>query len=296
MIDPFHAGPHDLFARDKIEPNSDADAATSRHDWAFPIPTRTAEIQQFAQAHLKRILMSHSLNDVTLVLVHGAWHGAWVWDDLRAEMTDYTTEAVELPSSGYDPEQLGSFADDVDIIRTTVQKIAKPVVVIAHSYGGLPTTQALCGLDNVIGVVYIAAWVLDVGQSAAIIAGEQGLPDWWEVHPEGGYMDALRPTEVFYNDLDPERARTFSVRLAHQSLDGAAHALEDAVWKYVPTSYILCERDAGLAPSIQQLMSRHTSKTTSFDTGHNPFLSRPSAVAAQIREDVAEFLEGRCRI
>lgn len=237
--------------------------------------------------------MSNSLNDVTLVFVHGAWHGAWVWDDLRAIMIDYTTEAVDLPSSGTDPEQLGSFADDVDTIRSAVQKIKKPVVVVAHSYGGLPTTQALCGLDNVIGVVYIAAWVLDVGQSVAEIAGVQGVPDWWEVHPEGGYMDALRPTEIFYHDLDPKVAQAFAAKLTHQSLDGAAHALEDAVWKYVPTSYILCERDAGLAPPIQHLMSRHTSKTTSFDTGHNPFLSRPSAVAAQIREDVAEFTESR---
>jgi pimeloyl-ACP methyl ester carboxylesterase len=208
-------------------------------------------------------------------------------------MIDYNTEAVDLPSSGYDPEQLGTFADDVDAIRSTVQKIAKPVVVVAHSYGGLPTTQALCGLDNVVGVVYIAAWVLDVGQSVADIAGDHGVPDWWEVHPDGGYIDALRPTEIFYNDLDPELARAFALKLTHQSLDSAAHALDDAVWKYVPTSYILCKQDAGLAPSIQHLMSRHTSKTTSFDTGHNPFLSNPSAVASQIREDIAEFLEGR---
>lgn len=235
--------------------------------------------------------MSNNLNDVTLVFVHGAWHGSWVWDDVRAEMIDFKTEVVDLPTSGYDSNLLGSFADDVEAIRSTVQKISTPVVVVAHSYGGLPTTQALCGLDNVIGVIYIAAWVLDVGQSAADLAGEQGLPDWWDIHPDGGYMDALRPTEVLYNDVDPDQARGYASRLSHQSLDAAAHALEDAVWKYVPTSYILCERDAALAPSIQQLMSQHTSKTTSMDAGHIPFLSRQSAVVAQIREDVVEFRE-----
>jgi pimeloyl-ACP methyl ester carboxylesterase len=234
--------------------------------------------------------MTHDQKNPTVVLVHGAWHGAWVWDDLRAEMTDHTVDAVELPSSGHDPAKLGSFDDDVDAIRSMVRSITEPVVVVAHSYGGLPTTQALCGLDNVIGVVYIAAWVLDVGQSVADLAGEHGLPDWWDVHPSEGYMDALHPEEVFYHDLPPERAAEHSGRLTHQSLDSAAHPLRDAIWKSVPTSYILCEQDRALPPSIQQSMSEHTTKTTRFDAGHNPFLSRPAAVAAQIRQDIAVFL------
>ncbi|MDN3460756.1 alpha/beta hydrolase [Rhodococcus sp. APC 3903] len=234
--------------------------------------------------------MSNIAENPTLCLVHGAWHGAWVWDQMRTRLTDFAIEAVDLPSSGPDVRELGTFQDDVSTIRTMVETIDGPVVAVAHSYGGMPTSEALCGLSNVVGVIYIAAWVLDSGQSAAAaVAEERGLPDWWDVHPEDGYMDALRPAQIFYNDVDPALATQYIARLNHQSLEVGNYSLQDVVWKYVPTSYIICERDAGLAPIFQESMSNRTGRVARLNAGHSPFLSQPDELAEEMRLAIASF-------
>jgi pimeloyl-ACP methyl ester carboxylesterase len=225
----------------------------------------------------------------SLVLVHGAWHGPWVWDRLRAELPDLDITAVALPSSGPDPSSLGDLADDVAAIRDAVSAIGGPVVLVAHSYGGVPTTEAACGLPTVSGVVYIAAFVLDVGQAPATLFGDN-IPDWWDVHPEAGYADALRPQQVFYGDVDPETAAACARRLTHQSLASTAQPLTAAAWKHVPTSYVMCDRDAALPPAVQQLMALRTGRVHHIEAGHSPFLSRPGELARLIRADVSAFV------
>jgi pimeloyl-ACP methyl ester carboxylesterase len=227
----------------------------------------------------------------TLVFVHGAWHGPWCWDRLRAELGEFTSTAVSLPSSGPDPSALGDFSDDVAAIRAAVSAVDGPAVVVAHSYGGAPVTEAACGLENVAGVIYIAAFVLDIGQPAAAVAAGGGVPEWWDVHFDEGYADALRGEEVFFGDLPAADAANYAAQLTHQSLASGAAPLTDAVWKYVPTSYVICEFDATTPPAAQDEMAQRTGRVHHLATGHSPFLSQPAELAALIRADVADFAE-----
>ncbi|MEV0715008.1 alpha/beta hydrolase [Asanoa sp. NPDC050611] len=112
------------------------------------------------------------LGHPTLLLVHGAWHRKEMWRLLIDELPDVDIRALQLPSSAPVPvDQLGDLYDDATAIRTAVADIGRSCVVLAHSYGGAPTTQALAGVDSVLRVVYLSAWQLDVGESLLSIIG-----------------------------------------------------------------------------------------------------------------------------
>jgi pimeloyl-ACP methyl ester carboxylesterase len=97
-----------------------------------------------------------------IVLVHGAWHGAWCWDGVLAELHDRQVDAfaVELPFTG--------FEDDVDAVRSAIGSAGEPVVVCAHSYGGAVVSQAAVQLQNVGHLVYLAAFVQSGAASALV--------------------------------------------------------------------------------------------------------------------------------
>lgn len=227
-------------------------------------------------------------DDTAVVLVHGAWHGTWAWDLLIPELGDCRSVAVALPSSGHDPGQLGGFADDVSAVQAAVRGIGGPCVVIAHSYGGAPVTEAVGQLPGVLGLIYIAAFALDIGESAQTVFHSDGIPQWWDVHAEEGYFDVLDPARIFYNDLDPEAAQRWVAQLGHQSLD-TVDTMTDAAWRHVPSSYVICERDAAFSPANQEKLASRIGRAHRIDSGHSPFFSRPAELAALIRSDIVEF-------
>jgi pimeloyl-ACP methyl ester carboxylesterase len=89
----------------------------------------------------------------TIVLVHGAWHGPWAWESVAATLgaDGFDVRTVDLPSSGPDSSALGDLRDDVRAVREAVEAVDGPVVLVAHSYGGAPVTEAAAGLADVAG-------------------------------------------------------------------------------------------------------------------------------------------------
>ncbi|MEX1658999.1 alpha/beta fold hydrolase [Streptomyces pseudovenezuelae] len=89
-----------------------------------------------------------------MVLIHGAWHGAWCWDGVVAELRQRGVEAtaVELPLTG--------FAADLAAARAAIQAAGSDAIVVGHSYGGRVITQAATGLP-VARLVYVAAYLDD---------------------------------------------------------------------------------------------------------------------------------------
>lgn len=224
-----------------------------------------------------------------LLLVHGAWHGSWAWDLLLPKLPGIV-RTLDRPSCGTDPSALGDFADDVEAIKAVLAKSAdRPTVVVAHSGGGLCTTQAVCGQRNVVGVVYVAAFVADVGQRVSDLF-DGPPPAWWDIHPEEGYVDALTPLPVFYNDVPTDIAESYAARLSHQSLAGSQATLTDAAWRHMPTTYIVCDDDRTIPPSIQEQMAAHAVRIHHLPSGHSPFLSMPDELAALIIRESEELM------
>jgi pimeloyl-ACP methyl ester carboxylesterase len=110
----------------------------------------------------------------TLVLVPGAWHRPSTWDLLRGELDalGYASRTVKLPTTG--PFPRGGLREDAEAVRAAIEAIGGPVVVVAHSYGGIPATEGLTDLPNVQQLVYLVAYVPDIDESLFSL---HGAPD-----------------------------------------------------------------------------------------------------------------------
>ena len=220
-----------------------------------------------------------------LVLVHGAWHGPWCWQRMVPELDGIDVRTVALPSSGPDPAGLGDLHDDAQVIRSTVTKIDGPVLVCAHTYGGAPATEGVAGLENVRRLVYLAGFLLDVGESVLSLTNGE-LPSLWEVHEARGYFDVREPLASLYPDVEPEFAQWAAAQLGHQSLASVTQPLSGAGWHNIPNTYVVCERDAAFPAAAQQALAGRAGSVRRLDSGHSPFFSHPVELARLLREEL----------
>jgi pimeloyl-ACP methyl ester carboxylesterase len=149
----------------------------------------------------------------------------------------------------------------------------------------VPATEGLAGLRNVVGVVYLCAFQLDIGESLLGAVGGSA-PSWWNVHRSEGYVDALRPFETFYGDVRPHTARGAVARLSHQALAAFEQPLTSAAWHTVPSTYVVCEHDAAIPVVAQEMMARNADRVLRMRSSHSPFLSRPAQLAGVLRAEV----------
>jgi pimeloyl-ACP methyl ester carboxylesterase len=209
----------------------------------------------------------------TLLLVHGAWHGAWCWEKLTAVLEEqgWRTLTVDLPSAG----GLAGVADDARVIRAELEAVDGPVVVVAHSYGGIPVGQAVAGAGNVERIVYLAAFQLDVGES---MLSFYGVPAPTEPKDHEPVPD--NPVTTFYGDLPPAEGEEAARRLVPQSARSFSDALTAAGWHTVPSTYIVCEQDQALPEASQLRLAERSGAVHRMAAGHSPFLSQPAELAA----------------
>jgi pimeloyl-ACP methyl ester carboxylesterase len=187
----------------------------------------------------------------TLVLVHGAWHRASTWRLLINELPDIDVRTVQLPSSAPVPiAQLGDMYDDARTIRAAVKAVHGPVVVCAHSYGGVPTSQAVADLVQVQRLVYLNAFMLDVGVSMLANSGGN-YPPHWAVHEADGYIEMRNAEQLLYNDLTPQDARAAAAALGPHSLASTTQPLTQAAWHTIPSIYVIGEQDAGMPHAMR---------------------------------------------
>jgi len=99
----------------------------------------------------------------SVLLVPGAWHKPDHFRLLIDQLADIDVHTVTLASSGDDPATLRDMYADAEVVAQAVAAIDRPVVVVAHSYGGIPTTQGLTNARNVRQIVYLASFQLNVG-------------------------------------------------------------------------------------------------------------------------------------
>jgi pimeloyl-ACP methyl ester carboxylesterase len=223
----------------------------------------------------------------TLVLVHGAWHRASMWRLLLDQLPDINIHTVQLPSSAPVPiRQLGDMYDDARTIRAVVEAVEGPVMVCAHSYGGVPTSQAVAGLTHVKRLVYLNSFLLDVGVSMLSNRGGS-YPPYWGVHEEEGYLEIRDPEHVLYNDLTPECAATAAAALGPQSLQAMKQPLTQAAWHTIPSTYVIGERDAAIPSAMSKQFGGRAASVARLDTSHSPFFSQPRETAALLRYELS---------
>lgn len=211
-----------------------------------------------------------------VLFVHGAWANSSAWDKVLplVEAAGLTGTAVSL--------SLTSLADDVATVKRAIDLIDGPLLLVGHSYGGSVITEA--GSDaKIVGLVYVAAFAPDVGESAGSLgAGAPPTRLLEVVRPDAnGFFKLTREgvDEVFAQDLTAtERANIFATQnpLAGAALGGAVTA---PAWKEKPSWYLLASEDQTIHPELQKTMSTRIGATTvSIASSHVPMLSHPRAM------------------
>lgn len=216
-----------------------------------------------------------------LLLVHGAWVGPWEFDPLVTVLRErgWPVDAVALPSLG----SIGGVAEDAAAVTAAIEASAEPVVLVAHSYGGIPVTEA--GLhDKVERIVYVTSFALDEGESAAGSMGGE-LPEWWGIADGQVSMGRSREERVamIASDLPPEAAPA-AEQLADLFRPHSLRALTEPVtrvaWREKPTTYIVTEHDKVLPTAFQEsLAARSTTDIVRIPAGHAPFQEDPVGFA-----------------
>jgi pimeloyl-ACP methyl ester carboxylesterase len=206
------------------------------------------------------------------VLVHGAWHGAWCWDGVVAELGErgVGVTAVELPLAG--------LAADVATARPAIEAAGPGAVVVGHSYGGLVISEAAVGLP-VRRLVYLAAFLTEPGEDTlALLAGGK-LVEAVVIDEAGVSVDPAAAAEVFYGDADPATAATLVARLRPMTFDAAPAPTATPAWRAVPTTYVVCTGDRALPVPAQRTMAARADEVVEWPTDHSPFVTRPGAIA-----------------
>jgi pimeloyl-ACP methyl ester carboxylesterase len=235
--------------------------------------------------------MRHMAHPV--LLVHGAWHGAWCWDPVVAELDARGVRAValDLPGHGADTGALTDLHGDAERVRHALDDFDEPVVVVGHSYGGVVITEA--GVHpNVAHLVYIASFNVDEGETAMGVAVAEsaaagidyaGRPDAFAHTHEGEdgttTVDGEGARVLFYNDCADDVADWAARRLGPHPMVTLSQAPEAVAWRHRPSTYAVCGRDNIVHPELQRILARRADSVVEWPTGHSPFLSRPELVA-----------------
>jgi pimeloyl-ACP methyl ester carboxylesterase len=219
----------------------------------------------------------------TVVLVHGAWHGAWCWEKVVTllDKEGITAVGVELP--------LTSLDDDVQAAKDALDKIDGRVVLCGHSYGGAVITEA-GNHESVEHLVYLTAFVCDAGESTSATAVDADLPftelnDVLVFH-EDGTLTVLpdRIAEIFYHDCDRADIDAAIARLRPMSLSCATTPTTSPAWRDKPSTYVVCTQDRALHPALQRHLAARCTTSVEWPTAHSPFLNRPELVASLLAD------------
>jgi pimeloyl-ACP methyl ester carboxylesterase len=230
--------------------------------------------------------MESSKSETAVVLIHGAWAEGSSWsaviEQLQAE--GYKVTAPQFP--------LTSLADDVARLRQVLALQDGPTVLVGHSYGGQIMTALGAGAPNVVGLVYIAAFGLDDGESlGAVLAQGPVTPALaHEVVDESGFVWLSEEDFVnhFAADVDPVKARVLYA--VQQPL--VANAFDEVMgvpaWKSLPSWYLVASDDEALPPDAERLFATRMGATVvEVPSGHLAMISHPGEVA-KLTEAAAE--------
>jgi pimeloyl-ACP methyl ester carboxylesterase len=221
-----------------------------------------------------------------IVLVHGAWADGSCWSGVieRLQAKGFNVIAPQFPET--------SLAADVARLRYVLSRQSGPTVIGGHSYGGQIMTALGADAPNVAGLVYIAAFGLDEGESIGALL-QQGPPTpaltHLEIDSEGF---AWIPEEDFVGhfagDVEPVKAKTlFAVQ---QPLHSST--LEDVMgapaWRSFPSWYLVSEQDEAIPPPAEEQFAQRMGATTiKVPSGHLAMVTHPDETAGLI-ETAAE--------
>ena len=224
-----------------------------------------------------------TMNDVSVVLAHGAWADGSSWARVITALKGEGTKTVAAPLP------LTSLANDVAALNRSLERTEGPVVLVGHAYAG--AVIALARPERVKALVYVTALAPDEGEKVAdVFYRAAPHPQAPKLAPDSHGLIWL-PEEAFAAAFAPNAsAEDRAVLAAVQrpiSLDCITVPAGCPLWKSVPSWFLLAEQDRMIVPETQRFMAERMKATiTAHAVDHTPSVTAPAAVVDIIRDAV----------
>lgn len=221
-----------------------------------------------------------------LLLVHGAFHGAWCWDRLRPELErlGISHETVDLPFTSPD--------DDVAAVRSVIDSSDESVTVLGHSFGGAVISAAAAAGEMPYGattsLIFLTAFMTAPEQSVDF-SGAPGMADI-QIGEVTASIDPKDAGSAFYHRCSADDADWATARLRTMPTSVLiAPPPPLPAWQILPSTYIVCTDDRILSVSAQEQMAQNADNTIRIDSDHSPFLSCPKRLAEVLNEIISNL-------
>jgi pimeloyl-ACP methyl ester carboxylesterase len=220
-----------------------------------------------------------------ILLVHGAWADGSCWSAVIAQLQarGYNVAAPQFPET--------SLANDVSRLRHMLSLQDGPTVIVGHSYGGQIMTALGTDVQNAVGLVYIAAFGLDEGETIGALL-QQGPPPPALAHlnidnqgfawvPEDDFV------EHFAGDIDPVKAKVMFAVQQPLSMSTLEDVMGVPAWKALPTWYLVAAGDEAIPPDGERAFAARMGATTiEIQSNHCAMVSHPDEVVSLIETAV----------
>lgn len=230
-----------------------------------------------------------SREDLSVVLVHGAWADGSSWVKVIGPLAAEGFKVVAAPLP------LTSFADDVAALDRTLERVAGPVVLVGHAYAG--AVIAATRDEKVKALVYVAALAPDEGETVADVFYRA------EPHPQAPKLAPDRHGLIYLPEDAFAAAFAPHARAEEQALLAAVQrpispacitvAVGRPLWKDCPSWFLVAEQDRMIVHETQRFMAeRMQAQVRSHPVDHTPIVTAAAAVVGIIRGAIGEVMAG----
>ena len=228
----------------------------------------------------------------TIVLVHGAFAESASWDAVIDPLVDAGHPVIAAANP------LRGLASDAASVSDLVRSIDGPVLLVAHSYGGAVITNVDPDAGEIVGLVYVAGFAPEPGESAFTLAGMfPGSTLGDAVHPvpraDGTtdlYIDTDRYHEQFCADVPAEQAARMAVTQRPATQEALFEPSGQPLWKHVPSWFVFGELDRNIPAELEHYMAKRAGARRTIEipgASHAVSVAHPQATAQLILEAAA---------
>lgn len=251
----------------------------------------------------------------SILVVPGAWHQPAAYEKLVTSLRNsgYSTTVTNLPSCNAPDPQNATCSADAEAVRQeillSIDADGKYLVVVCHSYGGIPGGGAAYGLSKtaratdgkeggVLGLIYVSGFVVAEKSSLLETLGGQHAPYVDPHQPSPNQSTIKGPRDVLFNDLNFSEATYLTNLLRPTSMrafDSPAPAMAWADLEFRgKIAYVRCLKDQALPPFLQDMFMEKSGvgwKVEDIEASHSAYASRPDELANVLGELARQFAE-----